>query len=82
MANCSPAFVGDANVMCDELFKMLADILKSKLTPAFQELFKLHPSRCFNAIDVDKLATAIFPANNSSPADFTFQHEKNFVKKS
>ena len=72
---------GDVNVMCDDLFRGLAEILKSKLTPAFQELFKAHPSSCYNAIDVDILAQVIFPDRNSKPADFTFQYEKDVVKK-
>lgn len=69
-------------IICKELFAKLSDVIKTKLTPAIEELVKTYSPDYFSSIDINKLADVILPSSSDAkPADYVFQYEKNFVKK-
>lgn len=71
----------DAKRLCDELFNIVAKTIKAKLTPAVMELFKASSVDTFSAIDLNRLATNIFPYGTRRPAEYVFHYEKSFVHK-
>ena len=71
----------DAKSLCDELFNIVAKTIKAKLTPAVMELFKASSVDTFSAIDLNRLATNIFPYGTRRPAEYVFHYEKSFVHK-